>query len=100
MHMLKHPRYHSTVSHRLVYNVRNRRWYSAKDLFHAFCFCFSCSPAEKEIPILVKQEPVEIKEPITEADKFKSRYKKFIPPVLPSPVSWIILSFMFRPSPS
>lgn len=36
----------------------------------------------------MKQEPVEIKEPI-EADKFKSRYKKFIPPLLPSPVSWI-----------
>ena len=43
--------------------------------------------AEKEIPILVKVEPVEIKEPISEADKSKSRYKKFIPPVPPSPVS-------------
>uniref|UniRef100_A0A096LQ09 [histone H3]-trimethyl-L-lysine(4) demethylase n=1 Tax=Poecilia formosa TaxID=48698 RepID=A0A096LQ09_POEFO len=32
--------------------------------------------AEKPIPILVKQEPVEFKEPIIEADKFKSRYKK------------------------
>uniref|UniRef100_UPI0037E7073C lysine-specific demethylase 5B-B isoform X2 n=1 Tax=Semicossyphus pulcher TaxID=241346 RepID=UPI0037E7073C len=40
---------------------------------------------EKEIPILVKQEPVEIKEPVIEAEKTKSRYKKFIPPVLLSP---------------
>ncbi|KAI3357475.1 hypothetical protein L3Q82_015889 [Scortum barcoo] len=40
---------------------------------------------EKEIPIPVKQEPVESKEPIIEADKVKSRYKKFIPPVPPSP---------------
>ncbi|CAJ1084618.1 lysine-specific demethylase 5B-B isoform X2 [Xyrichtys novacula] len=41
---------------------------------------------EKEIPILVKQEPVEIKEPIIEAEKPKSRYKKYVPPVLPSPL--------------
>ncbi|XP_070766627.1 lysine-specific demethylase 5B-B [Enoplosus armatus] len=34
---------------------------------------------EKEIPIPVKQEPAESKEPIIEADKSKSRYKKFIP---------------------
>ncbi|KAA8591361.1 hypothetical protein FQN60_002304 [Etheostoma spectabile] len=40
---------------------------------------------EKEIPIPVKQEPVESKEPIIEADKSKSRYKKIIPPLLPSP---------------
>ncbi|KAG7519301.1 lysine-specific demethylase 5B-B-like isoform X2 [Solea senegalensis] len=46
---------------------------------------------EKEIPIPVKQEPVEIKEPIIEADKFKSRYKKFIPPpVPPSPVDLVV----------
>ncbi len=51
----------------------------------------SCCLAEKEIPILVKQEPVEIKEPIFEADKFKSRYKKFVPPVPPSPVSRNVL---------
>uniref|UniRef100_A0A665T0Y7 [histone H3]-trimethyl-L-lysine(4) demethylase n=1 Tax=Echeneis naucrates TaxID=173247 RepID=A0A665T0Y7_ECHNA len=37
--------------------------------------------AEKEIPIPVKQEPVEMKEPIMEVDKSKARYKKFIPPV-------------------
>ncbi|KAI4786978.1 hypothetical protein KUCAC02_036764 [Chaenocephalus aceratus] len=43
---------------------------------------------EKEIPIPVKQEPVEIKEPIIE-DKLKSRYKK-PPPVLPSPVDLVI----------
>ncbi|MEQ2157409.1 hypothetical protein GOODEAATRI_001545 [Goodea atripinnis] len=42
--------------------------------------------AEKPIPILVKQEPVEFKEPIIEADKFKSRYKKMIPLVPPSPM--------------
>lgn len=42
--------------------------------------------AEKEIPIPVKQEPVEINE-VIEVDKFKSRYKKFISPVPPSPVS-------------
>lgn len=43
----------------------------------------------------MKQEPVEIKEPTIEADKFKSRYKKFIPPILPSPVSWIVFSSSF-----
>lgn len=94
MHTLKHHRYHVAVSHRLVYNVCKRRWYSVKGPFS----CFSSSLAEKEIPILVKQEPVEIKEPMIEADKFKSRYKKFIPPVLPSPVSWIVWSFMCHPS--
>lgn len=48
----------------------------------------SCCLADKqEIPIPVKQEPVEFKEPVIEADKSKSRYKKFIPPVPPSPVS-------------
>uniref|UniRef100_A0A8C9ZG73 [histone H3]-trimethyl-L-lysine(4) demethylase n=1 Tax=Sander lucioperca TaxID=283035 RepID=A0A8C9ZG73_SANLU len=41
----------------------------------------SCCLAEKEIPIPVKQEPVESKEPIIEADKSKSRYKKITPPV-------------------
>ncbi|XP_068454053.1 lysine-specific demethylase 5B-B isoform X2 [Clinocottus analis] len=45
---------------------------------------------EKEIPIPVKQEPVESKEPIIEADKYKSRYKKIIPPVLPSPVDLVV----------
>lgn len=42
---------------------------------------------EKEIPIPVKQEPAEIKEPVIEVEKTKSRYKKFILPVPPSPVS-------------
>ncbi|XP_040049420.2 lysine-specific demethylase 5B-B isoform X2 [Gasterosteus aculeatus] len=45
---------------------------------------------EKEIPIPVKQEPVESKEPILEADKTKSRYKKFIPPVFSSPVDLVV----------
>ncbi|XP_038165144.1 lysine-specific demethylase 5B-B isoform X2 [Cyprinodon tularosa] len=45
---------------------------------------------EKPIPILVKQEPVEFKEPIMEADKFKSRYKKMIPLVPPSPVDLVV----------
>lgn len=45
---------------------------------------------EKPIPILVKQEPVEFKEPIMEADKFKSRYKKMIPFVPPSPVDLVV----------
>ncbi|XP_068996480.1 lysine-specific demethylase 5B-B isoform X2 [Embiotoca jacksoni] len=46
---------------------------------------------EKEIPIPVKQEPVESKEPAIEADKTKSRYKKFIPPVVPpSPVDLVV----------
>ncbi|XP_010730368.2 lysine-specific demethylase 5B-B isoform X3 [Larimichthys crocea] len=40
---------------------------------------------EKEIPIPVKQEPAEIKEPVIEVEKTKSRYKKFILPVPPSP---------------
>uniref|UniRef100_A0A7N6BI04 [histone H3]-trimethyl-L-lysine(4) demethylase n=1 Tax=Anabas testudineus TaxID=64144 RepID=A0A7N6BI04_ANATE len=46
--------------------------------------------SEKEIPILVKQEPVESKEPIIEADKSKSRYKKIIPTVPPSPVDLVV----------
>ncbi|XP_036960338.1 lysine-specific demethylase 5B-B isoform X2 [Acanthopagrus latus] len=45
---------------------------------------------KQEIPIPVKQEPVEFKEPIIEADKSKSRYKKFIPPVPPSPVDLVV----------
>uniref|UniRef100_A0A665T0X5 [histone H3]-trimethyl-L-lysine(4) demethylase n=1 Tax=Echeneis naucrates TaxID=173247 RepID=A0A665T0X5_ECHNA len=45
---------------------------------------------EKEIPIPVKQEPVEMKEPIMEVDKSKARYKKFIPPVPPSPVDLVV----------
>uniref|UniRef100_A0A3P9DKU1 [histone H3]-trimethyl-L-lysine(4) demethylase n=1 Tax=Maylandia zebra TaxID=106582 RepID=A0A3P9DKU1_9CICH len=46
---------------------------------------------EKEIPILVKQEPVETKELIFEADKVpKSRYKKVMPPVPPSPVDLVV----------
>ncbi|XP_059188294.1 lysine-specific demethylase 5B-B isoform X2 [Centropristis striata] len=47
---------------------------------------------EKEIPIPVKQEPVEIKEPIIEPEKVivKSRYKKFLPPLLPSPVDLVV----------
>uniref|UniRef100_A0A8D3BT16 [histone H3]-trimethyl-L-lysine(4) demethylase n=1 Tax=Scophthalmus maximus TaxID=52904 RepID=A0A8D3BT16_SCOMX len=48
------------------------------------------SEPEKEILIPVKQEPVEIKEPVIEADKFKSRYKKFLPPVPPSPVDLVV----------
>ncbi|XP_018542873.1 lysine-specific demethylase 5B-B isoform X2 [Lates calcarifer] len=48
------------------------------------------SEPEKEIPIPMKQEPVEIKEPIIEADKSKSRYKKFIPPIAPSPVDLVV----------
>uniref|UniRef100_A0A3Q0S285 [histone H3]-trimethyl-L-lysine(4) demethylase n=1 Tax=Amphilophus citrinellus TaxID=61819 RepID=A0A3Q0S285_AMPCI len=51
----------------------------------------SCGLAEKEIPILVKQEPVESKEPVFEADKVtKSRYKKFMPPIPPSPVDLVV----------
>ncbi|XP_076022463.1 lysine-specific demethylase 5B-B isoform X2 [Genypterus blacodes] len=46
---------------------------------------------EKEIPIPVKQEPVvEIKEPIIEPDKYKSRYKKSIPPLPVSPVDLVV----------
>lgn len=50
-------------------------------------FLFVCFSPEKETPISVKQEPAEFKEPAIEADRYKSRYKKFIPPVPPSPVS-------------
>ncbi|XP_061628720.1 lysine-specific demethylase 5B-B isoform X4 [Phyllopteryx taeniolatus] len=46
--------------------------------------------AEKEIPIQVKQEPVEIKEPVIEEDKFKQRYKKYIPHVPPNPVDLVV----------
>lgn len=52
-------------------------------LMESVSYCLT----EKEIPIPVKQEPVEIKEPVVEVDKSKSRYKKFMPPVPPSPVS-------------
>uniref|UniRef100_A0A3Q3KVN0 [histone H3]-trimethyl-L-lysine(4) demethylase n=1 Tax=Mastacembelus armatus TaxID=205130 RepID=A0A3Q3KVN0_9TELE len=45
---------------------------------------------EKEIPISVKQETVEMKEPIIEADKSKSRYKKILPLVPPSPVDLVV----------
>ncbi|XP_072223752.1 lysine-specific demethylase 5B-B isoform X2 [Leuresthes tenuis] len=45
---------------------------------------------EKQIPIPVKQESTEIKEPIIEAEKSKSRYKKMIPPVPSSPVDLVI----------
>ncbi|XP_040008959.1 lysine-specific demethylase 5B-B [Xiphias gladius] len=45
---------------------------------------------EKEIPIPVKQEPVESKEPIIDADKAKTRYKKIIPQVPPSPVDLVV----------
>lgn len=47
----------------------------------------SCCLSEKEIPIPVKHELVENREPVIEADKSKSRYKKFVPPVPPNPVS-------------
>uniref|UniRef100_A0A8C6UEK1 [histone H3]-trimethyl-L-lysine(4) demethylase n=1 Tax=Neogobius melanostomus TaxID=47308 RepID=A0A8C6UEK1_9GOBI len=40
---------------------------------------------EKEVPIQVKEEPVEIALPIVEADKLKSRYKKVLPPLPPNP---------------
>ncbi|KAM9751582.1 lysine-specific demethylase 5B-B isoform 1-T1 [Menidia menidia] len=45
---------------------------------------------EKLIPIPVKQESVEIKEPIIEAEKSKSRYKKMLPPIPPSPVDLVV----------
>ncbi|XP_044207227.1 lysine-specific demethylase 5B-B isoform X1 [Thunnus albacares] len=45
---------------------------------------------EKEIPIPVKQEPVESKEPMIEVDKSKQRYKKYLPPVPPSPVDLVV----------
>ncbi|XP_028266723.1 lysine-specific demethylase 5B-B isoform X2 [Parambassis ranga] len=45
---------------------------------------------EKEIPIPVKQEPVEIRDPIIEADKSKSRYKKIIPPLPQNPVDLVV----------
>ncbi|XP_028308362.1 lysine-specific demethylase 5B-B isoform X2 [Gouania willdenowi] len=45
---------------------------------------------EKEVLIPVKQEPVEVKEAVIEAEKIKSRYKKFIPPLLPSPVDLVV----------
>ncbi|XP_029011976.1 lysine-specific demethylase 5B-B [Betta splendens] len=45
---------------------------------------------EKEIPIPVKQEPVESREIIADSEKFKSRYKKTIPPLPPSPVDLVV----------
>ncbi|XP_029994151.1 lysine-specific demethylase 5B-B-like isoform X1 [Sphaeramia orbicularis] len=44
---------------------------------------------EKEIPIPVKQEPVETKEPVKDVSH-KSRYKKILPPLLPSPVDLVV----------
>lgn len=89
-HNCKHSFHPALSSKCICLNITVIRFLCHVDLF-IMCFCFSCCLAEKEIPILVKQEPVEIKEPMNEADKFKSRYKKFIPPVLPSPVSWVVL---------
>uniref|UniRef100_A0A8C5EIR0 [histone H3]-trimethyl-L-lysine(4) demethylase n=1 Tax=Gouania willdenowi TaxID=441366 RepID=A0A8C5EIR0_GOUWI len=51
---------------------------------------YVCVSAEKEVLIPVKQEPVEVKEAVIEAEKIKSRYKKFIPPLLPSPVDLVV----------
>ncbi|XP_072305299.1 lysine-specific demethylase 5B-B isoform X1 [Eucyclogobius newberryi] len=46
---------------------------------------------EKEIPIQIKLEPVEMEEPIVEPDKLKSRYKKqVLPPVPPNPVDLVV----------
>ncbi|XP_077368986.1 lysine-specific demethylase 5B-B isoform X2 [Festucalex cinctus] len=45
---------------------------------------------EKEIPIQVKQEPVDIKEPLIEEDKFKQRYKKYIQFLPPNPVDLVV----------
>ncbi|XP_077430519.1 lysine-specific demethylase 5B-B isoform X3 [Vanacampus margaritifer] len=45
---------------------------------------------EKEIPIQVKQEPVEVKEPAIEEDNFKQRYKKYIPLLPPNPVDLVV----------
>ncbi|XP_077566727.1 lysine-specific demethylase 5B-B isoform X2 [Stigmatopora nigra] len=45
---------------------------------------------EKEIPVQLKQEPVEIKEPVIEEDKFKQRYKKYIEAVPPNPVDLVV----------
>uniref|UniRef100_A0A1A7XIH8 [histone H3]-trimethyl-L-lysine(4) demethylase n=1 Tax=Iconisemion striatum TaxID=60296 RepID=A0A1A7XIH8_9TELE len=44
---------------------------------------------EKQIPVPVKQEPVEFKQPV-DVDKFKSRYKKMISLVPPSPVDLVV----------
>lgn len=45
---------------------------------------------EKEIPIPVIQEPVETKEPVVEADKLTSRYKKTFLPIPPNPVDLVV----------
>ncbi|XP_051910169.1 lysine-specific demethylase 5B-B isoform X2 [Hippocampus zosterae] len=45
--------------------------------------------AENEIPVQVKQEPAEIKEPLFEEDKFKQRYPKYVPAVPPNPVDLV-----------
>lgn len=50
---------------------------------------------EREVPIQVKQEPVEIKEINPEPEKSKSRYKKNIPPPPVSMVSFLP-SFLFK----
>lgn len=55
-----------------------------------------CCLAEKEIPIPVKQEPVESKEPIIDTDKAKTRYKKIIPQVPPSPVSRKVFFMLYH----
>ncbi|KAK7929106.1 hypothetical protein WMY93_005501 [Mugilogobius chulae] len=48
-------------------------------------------PGVKEIPIQVKQEPVEIPVPIVEPEKLKSRYKKqVLPPIPPNPVDLVV----------
>ncbi|XP_034028924.1 lysine-specific demethylase 5B-B isoform X2 [Thalassophryne amazonica] len=47
-------------------------------------------PVEKEISIPVKKEPVESKEPIIDADKYKSRNRKIVLPIFPSPMDLVV----------
>uniref|UniRef100_A0A8C2K4Z1 [histone H3]-trimethyl-L-lysine(4) demethylase n=1 Tax=Cyprinus carpio TaxID=7962 RepID=A0A8C2K4Z1_CYPCA len=53
-------------------------YYSNQCLYMNKCICMCV--LEREVPIQVKQEPVEIKEINPEPEKSKSRYKKNIPP--------------------
>ncbi|KAM9343748.1 lysine-specific demethylase 5B-B isoform 2-T2 [Pholidichthys leucotaenia] len=46
--------------------------------------------SEREIPIPVKPEPTEVKEPVIDTDKSKSRYKKDLPPIPLSPVDLVV----------
>uniref|UniRef100_A0A672LQ79 [histone H3]-trimethyl-L-lysine(4) demethylase n=1 Tax=Sinocyclocheilus grahami TaxID=75366 RepID=A0A672LQ79_SINGR len=62
----------------LTYRLNASDQYSNRCLYMNKCICMCV--LEREVPIQVKQEPVEIKEINSEPEKSKFRFKKNIPP--------------------